>query len=287
MADSPNVVNVTAETFARVVIDGSHDRPVLVDFWADWCAPCRMLMPILTRLADDYGGKLLVAKVDTEAERELAVELSIRSLPTVMLFNAGKPIDQFMGALPEAQIRDFLERHLPRESDALLDRVNGLLGAGEVAGASALVEQARSVDPENPRLVLADASVKAAAGDTREAEALLDRVPLEIHDDPEVAALRAQLRFANVIADAPSEEMLRTRLEADPKDSAARYQLAAHLIIRHDMEGALAELLELLRRDRSYGEDAARKAMLMVFDMLGGESALVAHYRSRMLNALY
>jgi putative thioredoxin len=112
MADSPYIVTLTAANFEAVVIDGSFDRPVLVDFWADWCAPCRMLMPILAKLVDEYRGRFILAKLNTEEEQALAAQFGIRSLPTVQLFKDGRPVDQFMGALPEAQVREFLDRHV-------------------------------------------------------------------------------------------------------------------------------------------------------------------------------
>ncbi len=287
MADSPYVVVANAENFYTLVLEGSHERPVLVDFWADWCAPCRMLMPVLAKLADEYHGKFIVAKVNTEEERELAASFGIRSLPTVQLFKGGQPVDQFMGALPESQVREFLERHLPRESDDLVTQAQGLLEAGDLKGAEARLERARAEDPENPRIHLADVRLKAASGDARGAEEMLEHLPLELVSDPEVAALKGQLRFANVIADAPPEPQLTARLESNPNDSEARYQLAARLVARGDSEGGLKHLLQLMKKDRSYGDDAARKGMVMVFDILGGTGDLVARYRSQMLNALY
>jgi putative thioredoxin len=287
MADSPYVVVATAENFYTLVLEGSHERPVLVDFWADWCAPCRMLMPILAKLADEYRGKFIVAKVNTEEERELAASVGIRSLPTVQLFKGGQPVDQFMGALPESQVREFLERHLPRESNDLIAQAQQLLDAGDLKGAEARLERARVLDPDNPRLHLAEVRMKAAQGNVADAEEMLEHLPLELISDPEVGALRGQLRFAKVVADAPAESELASRLEGSSKDSEARYQLAARRIARGDLEGGLQLLLELLKKDRSYGDDAARKGMVMVFDMLGGTGDLVARYRSQMLNALY
>jgi len=287
MADSPYVIAVTAESFQRVVVEGSHERLVLVDFWADWCAPCRMLMPVLASLADAYGGKLLVAKVNTEEEQTLAVEYGIRSLPTVQLFKDGRPIDQFMGALPEPQVREFLECHLPRESDRLLAQAQGLLNAGDRAGAARLIGQAREADPENVRVRLVEAGIEAAAGNIRQAQAILDALPRELADDPEVARLQGQVSFAALQADSPPEATLVSRLKADPKDSDARHRLAAHLVVRGDFEGALEQLLELMKRDRAFADDAGRKGMLMIFAMLGGQGDLVTHYRGRMLNALY
>jgi putative thioredoxin len=287
MADSPYVVEVTAHSFQQVVIEGSRDRPVLVDFWADWCAPCRMLAPVLASVANDYGGKLLVAKVNTEEERELAAEFGIRSLPTVQLFKDGQPIDQFMGALPESQVRAFLESHLPRESDQLLVRAQKLLSTGDPKGAADLIEQARKADPENARIRLAEAQIQAAAGNLREAQEMLDGLPLEMADDPEVVSLKGQLGFATLQAESPPETELASRLAADPTDSDARYRLAAHLVVRGDYEDALEQLLELMKRDRAFSDDAARKGMLTLFAMLGGEGDLVSRYRNRMLNALY
>lgn len=287
MANSPFVVTVTAENFDTDVLDASYQRPVLVDFWADWCAPCRMLMPILAKLAEAYGGRFLLAKVNTDEERELAAQFGIRSLPTVQLFKDGQPVDQFMGALPESQVREFLDRHLPRESDRLLVRAEGLLRAGDLAGAAKLIHEARTKDPDNARIALAEARIKAAEGDIAGAQALIERLPLELLGDPEVAAVRAQVAFAGALADAPPEGKLAARLQTNPKDSDARYRLAAYRVAAGDFQAALDQLLELLKRDRTYGDDAARKGMVMLFDLLGSGHELVARYRAKMLSALY
>ena len=151
MADSAFVVTLNAGNFRQVVIEGSFQRPVLVDFWADWCAPCRALMPVLAKLAEAYDGKFLLGKLDTEAERDLAAQFGIRSLPTVQLFKGGKPVDQFMGALPEAQVRAFLDRHLPREADLLVARAEALIGTGNLIDAAALIAQARASEPNHPK----------------------------------------------------------------------------------------------------------------------------------------
>ncbi len=287
MADSPYVATVTQQSFHQVVIEGSHQRLVLVDFWADWCAPCRALAPVLDALANAYGGKLIIAKVNTEEEQALAAELGIRSLPTVQLFKDGQPIDQFMGALPEAQVREFLDRHLPRESDHLLTRARGFLSAGDLESAAKLVAQAREADPGNARVRLMEAGIEAASGNIQGAQAILDDLPMELADDPEVTGLRGQLLFSGLRDDSSSEADLASRLEANPKDSDARYRLTAHLVARGDYEGALEHLLELMKKDRAYEDDAGRKGMLMIFAMLGGEGELVTRFRNRMLNALY
>ncbi len=287
MADSPHLVAVTAQNFRQVVIEGSYERPVLVDFWADWCAPCRALMPVLAKLAEEYRGRLLVAKLNTEEEQALAAQMGIRSLPTVQLYRDGRPVDQFMGALPEAQVRAFLEPYLPRESDGLLEQIGDRLMVGDLAGAQAALDLARAKEPDNPRLFLVQVQIQAASGDTQGAEALLERVPLELAKDPEVLALRGQLRFANLAAGAPSVDELAARLAANAKDSEASFLLAARQAATGDFATALASLLALLKRDRAYGDDAARKTMLLIFDLLGGEDPLVTAYRGKMLSALY
>ncbi|NCA69972.1 MAG: thioredoxin [Sphingobacteriia bacterium] len=286
MADSNHSVTVTLDNFQSIVLDGSFERPVLVDFWADWCAPCRMLMPILAKLAEEYRGRFLLAKVNTEEQQALAAEFGIRSLPTVQLFKSGRPVDQFMGALPEGQIREFLDRHMPHPYDGLLAQAQGLMVAGDLDGARTLLDQVRAADPENARLALAEVQLLAASGEAAAASEAIERLPIELATDPEVLALRGQLRFATALADAPSERDLSERLAANPNDSLSRYQLAAHQVVRGDYASALDHLLTLMKRDRAFQDDAARKAMLAVFDLLGGGD-LVARYRAKMMTALY
>ncbi|EXJ13768.1 thioredoxin [Imhoffiella purpurea] len=287
MTDSPNVVIATAESFQSLVLDASFDRPVLVDFWADWCAPCRMLMPLLAKLADEYRGRFLLAKVNTEEEQALAAQFGIRSLPTVQLFKSGRAVDQFMGALPESQIREFIDRHIPRATDGLLTQAQHLIAAGSLEEARGLLERVKAEDPDNARLRLAEVQMTAAEGDVATALDEIDRLPLELVNDPEVATLRGQLRFSSALSDAPPEAELKARLQQDDKDSEARYLLAAHHVLRADYAGALDLLLDLMKRDRAYGDDAGRKGMLAVFDLLGGGGDLVAGYRAKMMNALY
>jgi putative thioredoxin len=246
-----------------------------------------MLMPILAKLAEEYGGRFILAKLNTEEEQALAAQFGIRSLPTVQVFKDGRPVDQFMGALPEPQIREFLDRHLPRASDGLLAQAQGMLAAGDLGRARDLIERARAEDPENPRVALADIQIAAAQGRVEEAQSAIDRLPIELANDPEVVALRGQLLFASALAGAPAPSALESRLAADPRDSEARYQLAAHRVMAGDYASALDLLLDLLRRDRAYGEDAGRKGMVAIFDLLGGAGDLVSRYRARMMNALY
>ncbi len=287
MADSPYIVNVTAQDFAETVLATSRSTPVLVDFWADWCSPCQTLMPVLAKLAEEYQGAFLLAKVNTEEERELAAQFGIRSLPTVQLFKDGQPVDQFMGALPESEIRRFLEPHLPRPSDDLVEQAQQLLRQGDGDGAQQLVEQALAEDPDNPRTQLAFARVSATLGHFDQAEQALERLPLDQQDEPETRALRAQILFDRITEQAPAPAELQQRLQNGTADSQTIYQLAAHRVMDGDYENALAQLLALMQKDRAYGDDAARKGLLAVFDILGGSGELVKRYRNRMFNLLH
>ena len=287
MADSPHIVEITPENFEQIIIQGSAERPVLVDFWAEWCAPCRALMPLLAKLADEYQGKFLLAKLNTEEQRELAARFGIRSLPTVKLFRNGRAVDEFMGALPESEVRAFLERHIPREVDLLLNQVDALLLQGDSEKAGQLIEQAKQIDPDYPRVQLSYARYKATLGELADAEKLLQALPLEEQMKPEVASMLARIHFDRTAQTSPSVAELQQILQNDPSNSEALYQLASHRIMETDYAAALELLLTLMQKDRQYEDDAGRKGMLQVFEMLGGEGDLVKLYRSRMFNALH
>jgi putative thioredoxin len=286
MAESPFIVEVTRENFVSVVLEGSQSQPVLVDFWAEWCQPCKALLPILTGLAEAYQGKFLLAKINTEEQQEIAAQFGIRSIPTVKLFKDGQPVDEFMGALPEAEIRAFLDRHITSEADRLLAQANQLIQRGEIEEAIRLLETAKEADPENPRILVAYARLQAALGETGQARTVLDALPASEQDHPDVIGLRAQLLFDAVTEAAPPAAQLQETLAADPENSEARYQLAAHLVMEGQYQQALELLLLLLQKDRNYGDDAARKGMLAIFDILGGGD-LVNHFRNRMFNVLH
>jgi len=285
MADSPFIIDVTRDNY-RQVMEASFKVPVLLDFWAGWCQPCQVLMPVLAKLAEEYQGKFLLGKLNTEEEQEIAAQFGIRSIPTVKLFRNGQPVDEFMGALPEGAVRQFLDRHVARESDLQVAAAREQLAAGNAAGAIVLLDEARESDPDNPRVILALAEAQAASGDIAAAEATLDSLPPDERDKPEAASLRSHLFFEGQIAGAPATRELEAKLDADPDDHEARFQLALRKVVERDYDTAMELLLQLMQKDRSFGDDAGRNGLLKVFELLGDDPR-VGQYRRRMASLLH
>lgn len=286
MSNSPFVQEVTRDNFQQVIVEGSHRQPVLVDFWASWCQPCQMLMPLLAKLAEEYQGRFILAKVNTEEQQEIAAQFGIRSIPDVRLFKDGQEVDGFTGALPESAIREFLDKHLPRPSDPLVEQALQAISTGDTDQGIALLQQAQSTDPSNPRIPVALAHAYMLAGDWEAAKAALDSLPAAEQDRPEVAQLRAQLHFASEAPPASELPGLEARLEQNENDSEARYRLAMGLVLQQRFEEAIEQLLTLMSKDRKYGEDAARQALLRLFDMLG-DDPLVTDARRRLFNMMH
>lgn len=279
--------DVTAEDFASRVIEASHRQPVLVDFWATWCGPCQALLPVLTRLADSYQGAFLLAKVEIDQQPALAQQFGVRSVPTVKLFKNGQIVDEFMGALPEGQIRAILDKHIVKASDAAMQQALQRYGQGDTKAALAEMGKILEADPDNASNALIYADVLLQEGQFEEARQWLDTLPASLRDDPRVTALRARLEFVQLAESAPDEASLQQSLENDPGNSEARYQLAIRRLLQGRHEAALEDLLYLVKHDRKYGDDAARKALLKIFDMLGEEHELVGRYRRQLAMALH
>lgn len=283
MNDSPYIFAADESSFNSLVIDESNNRPVLVDFWAEWCAPCRSLMPVLAKLADEYGGKFMLAKVNSDENQQLAAQFGVRSLPTVMAFKNGKAVDQFMGALPESAVREFIERHIEREADKLQAKALRAQQSGDSPAAIELLRRAHQLEPDKSGITIDLASVLADSGFADQAETLLLELP-EYERGGEAAALLARLEFAREAANLPDEASLNAKAEAGDLD--ALHRLALLEISRKQYAEAMDHLLAIIKKDRAYQDDLGRKTLLKLFGILGNDP-LVDQYRKKMTNLLF
>jgi putative thioredoxin len=278
------VKDVADASFDAEVIERSHRVPVVVDFWAPWCGPCRTLGPLLERLAAEHGGAFEVAKVNVDENPAVAADFGVRSIPAVKAFRGGAIVDEFVGALPEAAVRAFLRRVLPSRADELAVRAHAAETAGDPAAAERDYREALALDPNHPAARLGVGRLLATSS-APEALRELDRVLPGTPERTEADRLAARLRLAS--DDGTGEADLRARVARDPSDLGARIELARNLAAREDYEAALAELLEIIRLDRKYEDEAARKQMLDVFNILGARHPLTEKYRSELARVLF
>ena len=285
MDSLPHVIDVTTETFETEVLQRSLQTPVLVDFWATWCGPCKSLGPVLEKLAGEYGGAFVLAKVDVDKEQQVAAAFQIRSVPTVFLLVGGQPVDAFQGALPEGQLRQFLQQHgiepLPGTEP----------GAEELAPLDPHAEvvrlrQAVQAEPEQDELKLDLALALLKTGAATEAEQLLDALPANLATDDRSIRARARLGFAALLKDAPPVPVLEQAIAANEGDLRARHLLAVHHLVGGDPAAGLEQLIEMLRRDRDYEDGLPKKALIDAFRIVEDED-LVGQYRRRMASLLF
>ncbi len=287
MAQSAYVVDGTLENFQAEVLQKSMQVPVLVDFWAEWCAPCKVLMPILEKLADEYAGAILVAKVNADQQPDLTAHFGVRSLPTVKVLFQGRLVDEFSGVQPEAQIRALIERYAVKPSNQLREQAQQLMQEGNATAALELLRQLNQSEPDNLDVLVDLARASAQTGDWATAEQICDSLPPDYRSKPEVKQLQARKKFFETAGDIPELAELQQRLAANPDDAEAQHQLALRQVLMDDMEAALNTLLELMQSNRAYGDDLARKTLLEVFDLLGKDDPLVKTYRRRLYTLLY
>src|SRR5918999_1160601 len=267
-------MDVTAATFERDVLEASATTPVVVDFWAPWCAPCRALGPILEKLEREYGGRFRLVKVNLDENPDLAAAFNVRSIPDVMSVCDGRPVAHFLGAQPESQVRAFIDRLLPSASE--LERAKG----GEPS-----LRKALQLDPKNDlaRLDLAELLIQEKR--LEGAERLLDEVQDNAALDARRDALRAAAGFAREGGE--SESALQARLAANPEDLEARYALAQRHAAAHRYASAMEELLAIVRRDKNWREGEARKQLVNLFTLAADQAELVSEYRRKLATALY
>ena len=289
MSQTPYIFDVSSANFEQLVLENSFHKPVLVDFWAEWCAPCKALMPLLAKITEEYQGELLLAKVNCDIEQEVVARFGVRSLPTVVLFKDGQPVDGFAGAQPESAVRAMLEPHvqLPAAPEAdQLEAAQALFAEGRIGEAEHLLKQLLTEDNENAAALILYARCLAERGELGEAETVLGAVKGDEHKQA-LAAARAQLTFLRQANDLPEAADLKTRLAQNAEDDEAAYQLAIQQLARQQYEAALDGLLKLFVRNRNYADGQPHKTLLQVFDLLGNDHPLVTTYRRKLYQAIY
>lgn len=290
MAASPHVFDATAATFEAEVLQASLQTPVLVDFWATWCGPCKTLGPILEKLAAEYNGAFRLAKVDVDTEQQLAGAFQVRSIPTVFLVKDGQLVDGFPGALPEGQLREFLKHHgiEPAAPDDAADAPAEDVAPAAPADPHAEVVRLRHAVAEAPdkdELKLDLALALLQTGAAREAEQLLDALPANLSTDDRAQRARARLGFSALLADAPPPEVLEAAIASNPDDLQARHLLGVHRVVGGDAEAGLEQFIEILQRDRDFGDGLARQRLIEAFRIIE-DAELVGRYRRRMSSLL-
>lgn len=283
------IFEATDATFDQLVLENSFHKPVLVDFWAEWCAPCKALMPLLAKITEEYQGELLLAKVNCDIEVQTAARLGIRSLPTVVLFRNGQPVDGFMGAQPESAIRELLAPHVtaPAAPEATpLETAQALFDAARFADAESVLKALLTENNENGTALILYARCLIERGELGEAEAVLNAVKGDEHKHA-LAGAKAQLTFLRLAAEMPEVALLKSRVAQNAEDDEALYQLSIQQLARQQYETALDNLLRLFTRNRNYQEGQPHKTLLQVFELLGNDHPLVTLYRRKLYQAIY
>ena len=280
------IVNIDETNAAALLIEESHKRPVVVDFWADWCEPCKVLMPLLEKIANEYQGAFLLAKVNADEQQMITQQFGVRSLPTVMVIQGGQPVDGFAGAQPEAQVREMLAKYLPKPWDALLQQAQAFMEQEDFASALPLLRQAwdESGKSHDITLALAHALIESLRLD--EAEKVLDGVRLA-DQDAVYEQLRAQLEIKREAARSPEVEALEQRLLDNPEDLDIRHQLAVQYTDNGQFKEGMEQFIYILQRELDHGDGATKRLLLDTIATMGKGDPLAAEYQRKLYSLLY
>ena len=280
----PTIVDITLDNFQSVILEASMDKLVMVDFWADWCEPCKDLFPILEKLAGEYAEHLILAKVNCEEQQQIAAQFGVRNLPTVMLVQQGQPVDGFAGVQPESQIREMLQKYLPSPEDEFIAQAQQFIAEGDYLNAFTAAKQAFEANSENldAKYLFIDCSIENGSIDN--AKALLESIKLA-DQDARYQALLGKIELAEQAAESPEIKALQAQVEAEPDNLQAKIDLAIQLHQANKAEDALELLLNVLRKDLNFGD--AKKTMLDMLNALPDGDSLKSTYRRKLYSLLY
>ena len=276
------VFDVDQENFEKVVLEGSNNVPVVVDFWAPWCGPCKSLKPLLEKLAEEYAGKFILAKINSDENQTLAGQYGVRGIPNVKAFFKGNVIHEFSGALPESEVRTFLDKIIPSPAEELRVEAIELNNKNELDAALLKIEQALALENENLSFQLDKARILVRKNQIDEAKSIVDGFPIQMQTDPGVVDLLTRIGLILNTRDLPDESILLANISADASDLKSRMNLANLYIGADQYQPAFEQLLEIIKIDRSYNDEEARKTMLSLFNVLGNQHALVRQYRKQL-----
>ncbi|HSC67231.1 MAG TPA: thioredoxin [Cellvibrio sp.] len=282
----PSIVDITLDNAQQYLIDESFKRPVVIDFWADWCGPCKSLMPILEKIANEYAGAFLLAKVNADEQQMISSQFGVRSLPTVMVMQNGQPIDGFNGALPEVQVRELLEKYLPKAWEAPVKQAQLLMAEGSFTEALPLLRQAYDASKQKANIALLMVQCHLQLNRLDNAEAILSTIKI-VDQDAHYEQLAAQIALQKQAAKTPELAALEDAYAKSPQDLGVRYQLALQYQQESQYRLSLEHLLEIIRTDRNFAEGEARKTFTAILTALGKADALAIEFQRKLFTLLY
>lgn len=289
MADSPYIFEATPQTFQQLVLDTSHQVPVFVDFWADWCQPCKTLMPMLEKLVNEYQGAFILVKVNTDQHQQLAAQLGVRNLPTVKVFKGGQMVDEFMGVQPESEIRTLINRHRMHKTEPYRQQALAMYEGGDIEGAVNLMQQVVQHEPDFYEAAVELSGMLIQQGRGEEAEALLQTIPPDVIADDAMRQLLGEAKLAKLKEQTGDVDTsaLEQRLAENPDDLEAMLELAKLRIATDDIEAGLELYFTVHKKNSGFQDGAGKKGLFNTFELIGTNNPLVKKYRNKLFSLLY